>query len=137
MLIPSKFKFRKHHRPIVKGIAHKGNKVVFGDYGLKATENGWITEKQIEACRLTIVRAMNKGKLWIRVFPDKPISRKPLETRMGKGKGEPAFYVAPVKAGRVLFEVSGVDEEDARRIFRVVSYKLPVATAFIKKDAAS
>lgn len=134
MLIPSKTKFRKHFRPRVKGIAHKGNKLAFGEYGIKTVETGWITEKQIEACRVTVVRAMKKGKLWIRIFPSIPVSRKPLETRMGKGKGEPAFWVAPVKAGRVLFEISGVDEATAREIFRVVSYKLPVKTRFVKKD---
>ena len=112
MLEPKKVKFRRHHRGSRRGVAKGGNYVAFGSYGLKAMESGWITSRQIEACRVSITRVVRKvGKMWIRIFPDKPITKKPAETRMGKGKGTPEYWVAVVKPGRILFEVEGVDKE--------------------------
>jgi large subunit ribosomal protein L16 len=116
------------------GIARKGCEVSFGEYGLQATECGWVTARQIEAARIAINRYVKRGgQMWIRIFPDKPISKKPLETRMGRGKGTPEAWVAVVKPGRVLYELSGVEEEEAREAFRLAAQKLGIATRFLKK----
>ena len=129
MLMPKRVKYRKSQRGRRRGKAHRGSRIDFGDFGIKAMEAGWITSRQIEACRVAITRTMKRdGKVWIRIFPDKPVSKKPLETRMGKGKGAPEFWVAVVKPGRVLFEVSGVPKEVAVEAFRLASHKLPIKT---------
>jgi large subunit ribosomal protein L16 len=134
MLMPRKTKFRKQQRGRMTGTATKGNKLVFGDYGLKAMEPAWITSQQIEAARVSINRHMKRlGKLWINIFPDKPITKRPPETRMGKGKGNPEFWVAVVKPGRVLFEVGGVDEELALSAMSLAARKLPIKVKFIKR----
>jgi len=132
MLQPKRMKFRKQHRGRRKGKAIAGSYLAFGEYGLKALESAWITANQIEACRLAIGRYLKKGgKLWIRIFPDKPVSKKPAETRMGKGKGNVDHYVAVVKRGRIMFELAGVSEEDAREAFRLAAHKLPIKTRFV------
>ncbi|MCD6132620.1 MAG: 50S ribosomal protein L16 [Candidatus Hydrothermae bacterium] len=132
MLMPKRTKYRKQHRGRMKGKAQAGNFLAFGDYGLKAMEAHWITGNQIEAARLAIARYLKKGgKLWIRVFPDKPVTKKPAETRMGKGKGNVDHWVAVVKPGRILFEIAGVTEEQAREAFRRASHKLPIKTRFV------
>ena len=129
MLEPKKVKFRRHHRGNRRGMASRGNHVAFGSFGVKAVSPGWITSRQIEAARITISRVVRKtGKMWIRIFPDKPITKKPAETRMGKGKGSPEYWVAVVKPGRILFELDGLDEKEAQEAFRVCSYKLPIKT---------
>ncbi len=138
MLMPSKVKFRKQQRGRMRGKAWRGSQLSFGDYGLKAVKPGWITDRQIEASRIAIMRFIKRGgKLWIRIFPDKPVTKKPAETRMGKGKGAPEFWVAVVKPGRVLFEMEGVTEEDAREAMRLASHKLPVPTVFVSRSAAA
>lgn len=136
MLMPKRVKHRKVQRGRMKGKATRGNFVAYGDYGLQATECAWITSNQIEAARIAINRYVKRGgKLWIKIFPDKPVSQKPAETRMGSGKGAPEYWVAVVKPGRVLFEMSDVTEEQAREAFRLASHKLPIKTKFIvKKD---
>ena len=135
MLAPKKVKYRKMQKGRMKGIAYRGGTVSFGQYGLKAVEPAWITARQIEAARVAIMRHARKGcKLWIRIFPDKPITRKPAEPRMGKGKGNPEFWVAVVKPGRILFEIAGVSEEVAREAFEIASNKLPVKTKFVKRQ---
>ncbi len=135
MLAPKKVKFRKMMKGRMKGTAFRGSDVSFGDFGLKALEPGWITSRQIESARVAITRAAKKGcKLWIRIFPDKPITRKPAETRMGKGKGNPEFWVAVVKPGRIMYEISGVSEEVAREAFRLAAQKLPIATKLVKRE---
>jgi len=132
MLMPSRTKYRKQQRGRLKGVALAGNYLAFGEYGLKALEAHWITASQIEAARIAISRYLKKGgKLWLRIFPDKPVTKKPAETRMGKGKGNVEFWVAVVKPGRILFEVSGVSEEDAREAFRIAASKLPIKTRFV------
>ncbi|MGB9824382.1 MAG: 50S ribosomal protein L16 [Candidatus Hydrothermia bacterium] len=132
MLMPSRTKYRKQQRGRLKGVALAGNYLAFGEYGLKTLEAHWLTANQIEAARMAISRYLKKGgKLWVRVFPDKPVTKKPAETRMGKGKGNVEFWVAVVKPGRILFELSGVSEEDAREAFRIASHKLPVKTRFV------
>ena len=129
MLMPKRVKFRKSQRGRRRGKAHRGSTVAFGDFGIKALEAAWITSRQIEACRIAITRTMKRdGQVWIRIFPDKPVSKKPLETRMGKGKGAPEFWVAVVKPGRILFEVSGVSREIAMEALRLASHKLPIKT---------
>ena len=129
MLMPKRVKYRKSHRGRRRGKAFRGSTVAFGDFAIKATEAAWMTSRQIEACRVAITRTMKRdGKVWIRVFPDKPVSKKPLETRMGKGKGNPEFWVAVIKPGRILFEVSGVPKEVAIKAFRLASNKLPFKT---------
>ncbi|MBO8131448.1 MAG: 50S ribosomal protein L16 [Candidatus Marinimicrobia bacterium] len=134
MLAPKKVKYRKQQRGRMKGIATRGNEVCFGEYGLKALEPGWITSRQIEAVRVAITRKVRKhGKLWIRIFPDKPVTKKPAETRMGKGKGSPEFWVAVVKPGRILFEVEVEDESQAIEAFRIGSHKLPIKTKIVKR----
>jgi large subunit ribosomal protein L16 len=134
MLVPRKVKYRKQHRGRRAGMAHRGSTVSFGDYGLKAMEATWITSRQIEAARVAISRIVRKhGKMWIRIFPDKPVSKKPAETRQGKGKGGPEFWVAVVKPGRILFEVEGVTEEMAKEAFRLAAHKLPIKAKMVKR----
>ncbi len=134
MLEPKKIKFRRHHRGNRRGMAQRGNMVAFGNYGLKAITPSWITARQIEAARITISRVVRKtGKMWIRVFPDKPITKKPAETRMGKGKGTPEYWVAVVKPGRILFEVEGVDRGMAEKAFRDAAHKLPIKTKVVER----
>lgn len=135
MLMPKRVKYRKHHRGRMKGKAHRGNKVSFGEYGLQALEPCWMTSRQIEAARRAVVRHVRRsGKLWIRVFPDKPVTKRPAETRMGKGKGDVDHWVAVVKPGRMLFEISGVSEESARSAMRLASHKLPIQTRFVTRE---
>lgn len=134
MLIPKKVKHRKVQRGRRKGKAWRGSSIEFGEYGLKALAAGWITNRQIEAARIAITRHMKRGgKLWIRVFPDKPISKKPLETRMGKGKGPPESWVAVVRPGKVLYELEGVSEEVARRAVELAGAKLPIKIRFVSR----
>jgi len=134
MLMPKRVKYRKQMRGRMKGLARRGAKVQFGDYGLQALEPAWITSRQIEACRRTIVRHIKRrGKVWIRIFPDKPVTAKPAETRMGKGKGSVDHWVAVIKPGRVLFEMAGVEEEVARAALELAAYKLPIRTKFITR----
>jgi len=131
-LQPRKVKYRKMQRGKIKGIATSGSRLSFGEYGLIALEGGWITARQIEATRVTIVRSLkHTGRLWIRIFPDKPVTKKPLETRMGKGKGDVAFWAAVVRPGRVLFEIGGVEEKQAKVAFALASHKLPIKTKFV------
>ena len=137
MLMPSKVKYRKQQRGRMRGKAWRGSDLSFGDYGLKVVEAGWISDRQIEASRVAIMRFIKRGgKLWIRVFPDKPVTKKPAETRMGKGKGAPEFWVAVVRPGRVLFEMEGVSEADAREALRLASHKLPLPTRFVARATA-
>jgi large subunit ribosomal protein L16 len=135
MLMPKKVKYRKQQRGKRRGKAYRGATLQFGEYGLISLENAWITARQIEAARVAMTHYMKRtGKVWIRIFPDKPCTQKPAETRMGKGKGSPEFWVAVVKRGRILFEVSGVNEDVAREALRLASYKLPVKVKFIVRD---
>ena len=132
MLAPRKIKYRKTQKGRRKGMANTGNYVSFGSFGLKAMEAGWITSRQIESARITISRRVRKvGRMWIRIFPDKSITKKPAETRMGKGKGTPEYWVAVVKPGRILFEIEGLNEKEAEETFRLSSYKLPIKTKMI------
>nr|WCH56367.1 ribosomal protein L16 [Hypnea sp.] len=134
MLSPKKTKFRKQHRGRMQGNASKGNQIAFGDYALQTLEPGWLTSRQIEATRRTITRYVKRGgKLWIRIFPDKPVTARPAETRMGAGKGAPEYWVAVIKPGHILFEISGVTEETAKQAMKLAAYKLPVHTKFITK----
>ena len=134
MLMPKKVKFRKQQRGKRRGMAWSGSTVSFGDYGLKSTEVAWVTDRQIEAARIAISRHVKReGRMWIRIFPDKPITKKPQETRMGKGKGAPEQWVAVVKPGRVLYEMEGVSEEMAKEAFRLAAHKLPVKTKFVRR----
>jgi large subunit ribosomal protein L16 len=134
MLLPKRTKFRKQMKGRNRGLANRGNKVSFGEYGLQAVDRGRMTSRQIEAARRTITRtAKHGGKMWIRVFPDKPITKKPLEVRQGKGKGSVEYWVALIQPGRVLYEIEGVSEELARDAFRLAAAKLPFKTAFIKR----
>jgi len=133
--MPKKVKFRKMQKGRMDGKAYRGSTVSFGEFGLKALEPGWLSSKQIEAARIAITRHAKRGcKVWIRVFPDKPITKKPAETRMGKGKGAPEYWVAVIKPGRILYEMSGVTEDLAKEAFRLASHKLPVATKFIRRE---
>ena len=135
MLLPKRVKYRRVHRGRMTGKATRGNKVVYGDYGLQALEPVWITSNQIEAARVAMTRYCKSfGKVWIKIFPDKPVTKKPLETRMGKGKGAPEFWVAVVKPGRVMFELGGVPEETAREALRLAAMKLPVKCKFVTKE---
>jgi large subunit ribosomal protein L16 len=137
MLMPSKVKFRKQQRGRRRGKALRGATVAFGDYGLKALEGAWITARQIEASRVAMTRFIKRGgKIWLRVFPDKPFTKKPTEVRMGKGKGPPEGWVAVVKPGRVLFEMEGVDEATAREALRLAAHKLPIKTRFVARHVA-
>nr|QHO64130.1 ribosomal protein L16 [Lympha mucosa] len=134
MLSPKRTKFRKQHRGKMTGKASKGNNIVFGDYALQALEPVWLTSRQIEATRRTITRYVKRGgKLWIRIFPDKPVTARPAETRMGSGKGAPEYWVAVIKPGHILFEMNGVSIKAAREAMKLASYKLPIKTKFITK----
>lgn len=134
LLMPKRVKYRKMQKGLVKGFAARGVDINFGEYGLQALQGGWISNIQIEAGRVSLSRFMKKkGKLWIRIFPDKPLTAKPAETRMGKGKGAPIGWVAPVKPGRLLFEVGGIPETQAREALRLVASKLPVRTKFVAR----
>lgn len=135
MLVPKRVKYRKPHRGTLAGKALKGNKVIYGEYGIQALEPSWITNRQIEAARIAMTRYMKRGgKVWIKIFPDKPVTAKPAETRMGSGKGSPEYWVAVVKPGRIMFEVAGVSEEVAREALRLASHKLPIKTKFVKRE---
>jgi large subunit ribosomal protein L16 len=135
MLQPKRTKFRKQQKGRNRGLAQVGNRVSFGEYGLKATTRGFVTARQIEAARRAITRYVKRGgKLWIRVFPDKPVTKKPVEVRMGKGKGNVEFWVAPIQPGRVMYEIQGVSEDQAREAFRLAAAKLAVRTMFVKRS---
>jgi large subunit ribosomal protein L16 len=135
MLMPKRVKHRKVHRGRRRGVAKGGTEVNFGEYGLQALEEAWVTSRQIESARIAITRAVKRGgKVWINIFPDKPVTQKPAETRMGSGKGNPEFWVAVVKPGRVMFELAGVDEELAREAMRKAGHKLPVKTRFVERE---
>lgn len=132
MLMPKRVKFRKAQRGRMRGKATRGASIAFGDFGLKAMEPGWITQRQIEASRVTLTRMMKReGKVWIRIFPDKPVTKKPAETRMGSGKGVPEFWIAVVKPGRILFELGGVNRATAAEALRLASHKLPIKTKIV------
>jgi len=134
MLAPRKIKYRKSQKGRMKGLAKGGDYVAFGTFGLKALESGWITSRQIEAVRITISRKVRKvGKMWIRIFPHKSITKKPAETRMGKGKGSPEYWVAVVKPGRILFEIEGLEEEEVKETFKQCGYKLPIKTKMVSR----
>ena len=134
MLMPKRVKRRKVQRGRLKGAAHKGNQVTYGDFGLVALEPAWITSRQIEAARIAMTRYIKRGgQVWIKIFPDKPITQKPAETRMGSGKGSPEYWVAVVKPGRVMFEMAGVTEDVAREAMRLASHKLPIKCKFVRK----
>ena len=134
MLMPKKVKYRKQQRGRMKGKAWRGSSLEFGDFGLKTLDAAWITDRQIEAGRVAMTRFVKRGgKVWIRIFPDKPVTKKPAETRMGKGKGAPEYWVAPVKPGRVLYEMEGVTEEVAKEAMRLAAQKLPVRTKFVTR----
>jgi large subunit ribosomal protein L16 len=135
MLMPKRTKFRKQQRGRMRGKAYRGSNVEFGEYGIKALEPAWITSRQIEAARIAITRHIKRGgRVWIRIFPDKPVTKKPAETRMGKGKGAPEFWVAVVKPGRILFEIEGVSPEVAKEAIRLASHKLPIKTKFVSRS---
>jgi large subunit ribosomal protein L16 len=135
MLVPKRVKHRKVRKGRMRGMAYRGSNLNFGEYGLKALECGWISNRQIEAARVAIMRTVKRGgKLWINIFPDKPITKKPPETRMGGGKGNPEAWVAVVKPGKILFEIEGVDLELAQQAFKMASYKLPLPTKFVTRD---
>lgn len=135
MLSPRRTKFRKQHRGRMRGMAYRGSTLNFGDYALQAIEPSWITSRQIEAARRAMTRYVKRGgKIWIRIFPDKPVTMRPAETRMGSGKGSPEFWVAVVKPGRIMFEMAGVPEEVAKEAMRLAAQKLPIKTKFITRD---
>ena len=134
MLLPKRVKYRRVMRGRMKGVATRGNKVTYGSYGLQALESSWITSNQIEAARIAMTRFTKRsGQVWIKIFPDKPVTEKPAETRMGSGKGSPEYWVAVVKPGRIMFEMSGVPEADAKEAMRLASHKLPIKCKFISK----
>ena len=136
MLMPKRVKYRRVHRGRLTGKAYRGNTITYGQYGLVATEPAWITSNQIEAARIAMTRYIKRGgQVWIKVFPDKPITEKPAETRMGSGKGSPEYWVAVVKPGRVMFEMGGVDVDVAKEAMRLASHKLPIKCKFVVKDA--
>lgn len=135
MLIPKRVKYRKVQRGRMTGTATRGNVITYGEYGLQATEPSWITSNQIEAARIAMTRYIKRGgQVWIKIFPDKPVTQKPAETRMGSGKGSPEYWVAVVKPGRIMFEIAGVPEEVAHEALRLASYKLPVKTKIVKRE---
>ena len=137
MLIPKRVKYRKQHRGRMTGKAIRGTEISFGEFGLQALEPGWITNRQIEAARVAMTRSIKRGgKVWIKIFPDKPVTAKPAETRMGSGKGAPDKWVAVVKPGRIMFEIAGVSEELAREAMRLAAHKLPIKTNFAKREEA-
>ena len=136
MLMPKRTKYRRVQRGRMKGAASRGNKIAYGEFGIQAMEPGWITGNQIEAARVAMTRYTKRGgQVWIKIFPDKPVTAKPAETRMGSGKGSPEYWVAVVKPGRVLFEIAGVPEADAREALRLASHKLPIKTKIIAREA--
>jgi large subunit ribosomal protein L16 len=136
MLMPKKVKYRKMMKGRMNGKAYRGSEVAFGEYGLKATEPGWVSNRQIEAARVAITRHAKRGcKVWIRIFPDKPLTKKPAETRMGKGKGAPESWVAVVKPGKILYEMSGVTEDIAKEALRLAAHKLSIGVKFVKRSA--
>lgn len=135
MLSPKRVKWRKQHKGRMRGKAHRGGSIAFGDFAIKATTGGWLTSRQIEAGRIAISRSIKRGgKIWIRVFPQKPITEKPAEVRMGSGKGNPEYWVSVVKPGQVLFEINGVTEEQAKAAFRLAGYKMPFKTKFVARE---
>jgi large subunit ribosomal protein L16 len=135
MLVPKRVKWRRPHRGVMKGKASRGNTVTYGELGLQALEHAWITNRQIEAARIAMTRYIKRGgQVWIKIFPDKPITVKPAETRMGSGKGSPEYWVAVVKPGRVMFEIAGIDEETAKEALRLASHKLPIKTRIVKRE---
>lgn len=135
MLLPKRVKYRRVHRGRMTGVATRGNKITYGDYGLQAMEPGWIKSNQIESARIAMTRYIKRGgKVWIKIFPDKPVTFKPAGTRMGSGKGSPEYWVAVVKPGRVMFELNGVTEEVAREALRLASHKLPIKTKFVIRE---
>ena len=135
MLMPKRVKYRKQQRGRMKGKAQRGNSVDFGEFGMKALEPGWITSRQIESARVAINRKLSRGgKVWIRIFPDKPVTKKPAETRMGKGKAAPEYWVAVVKPGRIMFEIEGVPQDLAKEAIRLASHKLPIKTKFVLRQ---
>ena len=135
MLLPKRVKYRRVHRGRLTGKAHRGNTVSYGDFGLQAMEPAWITSNQIESARIAMTRYIKRGgQVWIKIFPDKPITEKPAETRMGSGKGSPEYWVAVVKPGRILFEIKGVPEETAREAMRLAMHKLPIKCKFVTKE---
>ena len=135
MLLPKRVKYRRVHRGRLTGEAHRGNTITYGEYGLQALEPAWITSRQIEAARIAMTRYIKRGgKVWIKIFPDKPITEKPAETRMGSGKGSPEYWVAVVKPGRIMFEMDGVSEEVAREALRLAANKLPIKCKFVRKE---
>jgi large subunit ribosomal protein L16 len=136
MLLPKRVKYRRQHRGNMRGQAKGGTEVAFGEYGLQALEPSWITNRQIEAARIAMTRYIKRGgKVWIKIFPDKPVTQKPLEVRMGSGKGSPEKWVAVVKPGKIMFELAGVPEETAREAMRLAAMKLPVKTKFVRREA--
>ena len=138
MLLPKRVKYRRVHRGRLTGKAYRGNEVNYGDFGLMALEPAWISSNQIEAARIAMTRYTKRGgKVWIKIFPDKPVTEKPAETRMGSGKGSPEYWVAVVKPGRVMFEIAGVSEEVAREALRLASHKLPIKSKIVKKEDAA
>ena len=135
MLLPKRVKYRRVHRGRLTGKAMRGNTVTYGDYGLQATEPAWISSRQIEAARIAMTRYIKRGgQVWIKIFPHKPVTEKPAETRMGSGKGSPEYWVAVVKPGRIMFEIAGVSEELAREAMRLAQHKLPIKTKFVKRE---
>lgn len=135
MLVPRRVKYRKQHRPSRRGIASRGTELAFGDFGIQALESAYISNRQIEAARIAVTRHVKRGgKVWIDIFPDRPLTKKPAETRMGSGKGAPEWWVAPVKPGRILFELGGVDEALAREALRRAANKLPIKTRFVARE---
>lgn len=137
MLMPKKVKFRKMMKGRMRGKAYRGSEIAFGEYALRALEPGWVSSRQIEAARVAITRHVKRGcKVWIRIFPDKPLTKKPAETRMGKGKGSPESWVAVVRPGRILYEMAGVSEDVAKEAMRLASHKLPVSTRFVRRGGA-
>ncbi|MHB8927269.1 MAG: 50S ribosomal protein L16 [Bacillota bacterium] len=137
MLMPKRVKFRKQQRGRMSGLAYRGSEITYGEYGLQAMEAAWVTDRQIEAARVALTRYIKRGgKVWIKIFPDKPVTKKPAETRMGSGKGAPEFWVAVIKPGRVMFELAGVTEELAREAMRLAAHKLPIKTKFVKRTEA-
>ncbi|OGS18913.1 MAG: 50S ribosomal protein L16 [Elusimicrobia bacterium RIFOXYA2_FULL_40_6] len=132
MLMPSRVKFRKQQRGRIKGLSTRGSEMSFGKYGLKALEGGWVTARQIEACRLSLARSLKQGgKIWLRIFPDKPVTKKPAETRQGKGKGDPDHWVAVVRPGRIIVELEGISETDAKEAIRLVTHKFSIRTKYV------
>ena len=135
MLMPKRVKYRRVHRGRMKGVATRGNTVTYGDFGIEALEPAWITSNQIEAARVAMTRFTKRGgQVWIKIFPDKPVTEKPAETRMGSGKGSPEYWVAVVKPGRILFEIGGIPEDQAREAMRLAMHKLPIKCRFVKKS---